>query len=163
VDYQYLLFAHLLGFALFLIGHGVSMFFTAALRRERNPDRLRAILDLSLSSLIANYLGLLLLIVSGIWLGFAGGFWGQGWIWTAIAILVLEMALMIYMGVTFFGRVRTAVGLQPYRRTDQVPLGPVASPDELNQLLSGRQPGIVMGLGVLGLLALLALMVLKPF
>jgi len=163
VDYQYLLLAHLLGFALFLIGHGVSMFFVAALRRERDPDRLRALLDLSLSSLVANYLGLLLLIASGIWLGFAGGFWGQGWIWTAIAILVLEMALMMFMGVTYFGRVRTAVGLQPYRRTDQVSLGPVAAPDELDRLLRGRQPGIVMGLGVLGLLALLALMVLKPF
>jgi len=162
VDYQYLLLAHLLGFALFLIGHGVSMFFSAALRRERNADRLRAILDLSLSSLIANYLGLLLLIVSGIWLGFAGGFWGQGWIWTAIVILVLEMALMIYMGVTYFGRVRTAVGLQPYRRTDQVPLGPIASPQELERLLSGPQPRIITGVGVLGLLALVALMVLKP-
>lgn len=161
--YQYLLLAHLLGFSLFLIGHGVSMFFSAALRRERNPDRLRALLDLSLSSLIANYLGLLLLIVSGIWLGFAGGFWGQGWIWTAIVILVLEMALMIFMGVTYFGRVRTAVGLQPYRWTDQTPVGPVASPDELERLLSGRQPGIVMGLGLLGLLALIVLMVLKPF
>lgn len=163
MNYQYLLLAHLLGFALFLIGHGVSMFFSAALRRERNPDRLRAILDLSLSSLIANYLGLLLLIASGIWLGFAGGFWGQGWIWTAIAILILEMALMIYMGVTYFGRVRTAVGLQPYRRTDQVPLGRLASPEELDRLLSGPQPRIIMAVGVLGLIALVTLMVLKPF
>jgi uncharacterized membrane protein len=163
VDYRYLLLAHLLGFALFLIGHGVSMFFTAALRRERHPDRLRALLDLSLSSLVANYLGLLLLIVSGIWMAFAAGFWGQGWIWTAIVILVLEMALMIFMGVTYFGRIRTAVGLQPYRSTRQVPLGPVASPDELDRLLRGRQPGIVMGVGLLGLIALVALMVLKPF
>ena len=100
MDYQYLVLAHLLGFALFLMGHGVSMFFAAALRRERNVDRLRALLDLSLSSLIATYLGLLLLIASGIWLGFAGSFWGQGWIWTAIAILIAEMALMIFMGVT---------------------------------------------------------------
>jgi len=163
VDYQYLLLAHFLGFALFLIGHGVSMFFAAALRRERNVDRLRALLDLSLSSLIANYVGLLLLIASGIWLGFAGMFWGQGWIWTAIAILVAEMALMIVMGVTYFGRVRTAVGLQPYRRTNQVPLGPVASPEDLDRLLSGPQSRIIMGVGVLGLVALMTLMVLKPF
>ena len=163
MDYQYLLLAHLLGFALFLLGHGVSMFFAAALRRERNVDRLRALLDLSMSNLIATYLGLLLLIVSGIWLGFAGGFWGQGWIWTAIAILVAEMALMIFMGVTYFGRVRTAVGLQPYRRTNQVPLGPVATADELGRLLAGPQSGIIMSAGILGLLALIALMVLKPF
>jgi len=163
VDYQYLVLAHLLGFALFLMGHGVSMFFAAALRRERNVDRLRALLDLSLSSLIATYLGLLLLIASGIWLGFAGSFWGQGWIWTAIAILIAEMALMIFMGVTYFGRIRSAVGLQPYRRTGQVPLGPVASADELDRLLSGPQSHIVTGLGLLGLVALIALMVLKPF
>ena len=129
MDYQYLLLAHLLGFALFLIGHGVSMFFATALRRERNVERLRALLDLSLSGLVATYLGLLLLIGSGIWLGFVGGFWGQGWIWTAVAILVIEMALMMFMGVTYFGRVRTAVGLQPYRLTGQVPRGPVASPE----------------------------------
>jgi hypothetical protein len=163
VDYQYLLLAHLLGFALFLIGHGVSMYFLAALRRERNPDRLRALLDLSLLSLPVNYLGLLLLIGSGIWLGFAGAFWGQGWIWTAIAILVLELALMIFMGQSYFGRVRLAVGLQPARRTNQVPLGPVAPPEELDRLLSGPQAGITMGLGFLGLLALNVLMVLKPF
>ena len=163
MDYQYLLLAHLLGFALFLLGHGVSMFFAAALRRERNVDHLRALLDLSMSSLIATYLGLLLLIVSGIWLGFAGGFWGQGWIWTAIAILVAEMALMIFMGVTYFGRVRTAVGLQRYRRTNQVQLGPVAPVDELDRLLTGPQSRIIMSAGILGPLALVALMVLKPF
>ncbi len=161
--YQYLLLAHLLGLALFLIGHGVSMVFSETLRRERDPVRLRATLDLSLSGLAANYLGLLLLIGSGIWLAFAGGFWGQGWLWTAIAILVFEIGLMIFMGVTYFGRVRTAVGLQPYRRTGQVPLGPVASPEALDRLLSAPQPRITMGLGLLGLLALIVLMVLKPF
>lgn len=158
-----MLLAHLLGFALFLMGHGVSMFFAAALRRQRNVDRLRALLDLSMSSLIATYLGLLLLIGSGIWLGFVGGFWSQLWIWTAIAILVAEMALMIFMGVTYFSRVRTAVGLQPYRRTSQVRVGPVAPPEELDRLLSGPQSPIVMAVGVLGLIALVALMVLKPF
>jgi len=71
LDFQYLIFAHLLGLTLFLIGHGLSMFFSMTLRAERNPDRLRAGLDLSLMGLIANYLGLVLLIGSGIWLGFA--------------------------------------------------------------------------------------------
>ena len=163
MDYQYLLFAHLLGLALFLIGHGVSMFFTQALRRERQPDRLRAILDLSLSGLGLNYLGLVLLIGSGIWMGVAGGFFAQGWIWTAIAVLLVVMATMIYLGVTFFSPLRVAVGLQPYRQTGQVTLGPVASPEELNRLLSGRQPGIATGVGIVGLLALLVLMVFKPF
>lgn len=158
-----MIFAHLLGLTLFLIGHGVSMFFSMTLRTERNPDRLRAGLDLSLMGLIANYLGLVLLIGSGIWLGFAGGFWGQGWLWTSIVILVLLMGFMMFMGVTYFSRIRTAVGLQPYRSTRQVTLGPVASPEELDRLLTGPQARITSIVGFVGLLALLVLMIFKPF
>jgi hypothetical protein len=73
------------------------------------------------------------------------------------------LAFMMFMGVTYFSRIRTAVGLAPYRQTAQVPLGPQASPEELDALLSGPQPRITMLVGILGLLILLALMVLKPF
>lgn len=163
MDYQLLLFAHILGLVLFVAGHGVSMFFAVALRRERDPARLRALADLSLASLVPNYIGLLLLIVSGIWMGVQGQFWTQGWIWTAIAILLIELAVMIYIGQTFFGPLRTAIGLQPARRSDQVTLGPVAAPDELANLLASRKPAITMAVGVLGLLVLLWLMVFKPF
>jgi hypothetical protein len=163
MDYQYLIFAHLLGLVIFVAAHGVSMFLTAALRRERDPGRLRAMLDLSLLSLPANYVGLLLLIASGVWLGFAGGYWSQGWIWTALVLLVALLALMMAMGVTFFSKVRAAVGLQPYRQTRQVTLGPIAAPEELERLLSGPQLRLTMIVGLVGLVLILGLMILKPF
>ncbi len=163
MDYQYLLFAHLLGFAIFLLAHGASTFVAASLGRERDPARLRTLLDLSLASLPMVYIGLLLLIGSGIWLGFVGGYWQSGWIWTAIGVLVLMLVLMIAVAAPYFDRLRLAVGLQGKRSSRQVPLGPVASDAELNALLSGPQPRIIMLIGVLGLLAILVLMVLKPF
>lgn len=163
MDPQYLLLAHLLGLALFLLAHGVSMFLVVALRRERNPDRLRALLDLSLMSVPVSYVGLLLIVASGIWLGFVGGYWGQGWIWTAIVVLVATIVFMGAMGSIYFGKLRVAVGLQPSRRTSQVTLGPVAPAAELDALLAKPQPGLTMIVGLLGLLILVWLMVLKPF
>jgi len=163
MTYEIALFIHLLGLALFLIAHGVSVFFSFALKSERNPERIRAILDLSLASLGVNYVGLLLLIGGGVWLGFMGQFWSQGWIWTSLALLVATMALMMFMGVTYFGKVRQAVGLQPYRRTGQVELGPVATADELDRLLSRPQRDATGLVGALALVVILALMVFKPF
>jgi hypothetical protein len=163
MDYNYLLLGHLLGVVIFVSGHGISMALIALMRRERNVDRLRAMLDMSLGGLFATYGGLLLTIGFGIWLGFAGGWWGAGWLWTSIAILVGIMALMMYMGVSYFSRIREAVGLQPYRFTGSVTLGPVASEAELAALLMSPKAGLTQSLGTLALIALLVLMVLKPF
>jgi hypothetical protein len=163
MDYIYLLFGHLLGVVIFAAGHGISMAMLALMRRERNVDRLRAMLDMSLGGLFATYGGLLLIIGFGIWLGFAGGWWGAGWLWTSIAILVGIMALMMYMGVTYFSRIREAVGLLPYRFTRSVTLGPVATEAELAALLQSPKAGLTMTLGTLSLIALLVLMILKPY
>jgi hypothetical protein len=107
--------------------------------------------------------GLLLLIASGIWMGFLASYWQTGWIWTAIGVLVLMLVLMGAVASPYFDRLRVALGLQRKRRTSQVPLGPVATAEELDALLSGPQPRIIMLTGILGLLVMLVLMVLKPF
>jgi hypothetical protein len=73
------------------------------------------------------------------------------------------MALMMYMGVSYFSRIREAVGLLPYRFTASVTLGPVVSEAELTALLMSPKAGLTMSLGTLSLIALLVLMVLKPF
>ena len=163
MDYNYLVLAHVLGVVIFAAGHGIAMAMAAMLRRERSAERLRAMLDMSLGGLFATYGGLLLIIISGVWLGFEGGYWGQGWIWTAIVILVLITAFMMFTGVTYFSRIREAVGLQPYRFTSQVTLGPVASEAEIAALVQSPRAGQTMSLGALALIAILVLMVLKPF
>ena len=163
MDYNYLVLAHVLGVVIFAAGHGISMAMLAMLRNERNPGRLRAMLDMSLGGIFATYGGLLVIIISGVWLGFEGGFWGQGWLWTSIAILVGITVWMMYVGVTHFGRIREAVGLLPYRFTRQVTLGPVASEAEIAALAQSPKVGMTMTLGTLALIALLVLMTVKPF
>lgn len=161
--YGWIVYLHIAGVLLFLLGHGASANVAFALRRERNPDRIRALLDLSLNSCIWMYGGLVLLLLSGIVAGFMGNHWGRGWIWAAIVIFVVLFVGMYALGSAPLGRVRQAVGLQPYRRTGQVPLGEVKSEAELNALLNTNQPIYVMVLGLGGLLIILWLMMFKPF
>jgi uncharacterized protein YacL len=163
VTHELLLFTHLIGLALFLMAHGASVFLSASLGRERAPERLRAMLDLSMNSLVTSYVGLIVLIASGVALGFVGQFWSAGWIWTSLLLLIGLVLFMMYMGMTYFSKIRRAVGLLPYRRSHQMQLGPEASPQDLEKLLTSAKLPITVVVGGLGLLVLIGLMVFKPF
>lgn len=161
--YGAIVYLHVVGVFILLLAHGGSANAAFQLKRERNPDRLRALLDLSVLSYMGMYIGLLLLLVTGVIAGFMGSYWGRGWIWASIVLLVALAAFMGIYGSSYYGRVRTAVGLKPYRRTDQMPLGHMASEQELDTLLRSNRPLILTIIGVLGLLIILWLMMFKPF
>ena len=44
--YPWLVFVHIAGAFTFVLGHGASAMVSVALRHEREPDRVRALLDL---------------------------------------------------------------------------------------------------------------------
>lgn len=161
--YGAIVYLHVAGVFIFLLGHGGSANAAFQIKRERNPDRLRALLDMSLWSYIGMYVGLLLLLITGIILGFMGNYWSRGWIWASIVLLVALLAFMGIYGSRYYGSVRTAVGLKPYQRTDQMPLGDAVSAQELDALLRSNRPIMLTVLGVLGLLIILWLMMFKPF
>lgn len=161
--YGAIVYLHVAGVFIFLLGHGGSANAAFQIKHERNPDRLRALLDMSVWSYIGMYVGLLLLLVTGIVAAFMGNHWGRGWIWASIVLFVALFIIMGVYGSMYYGRVRTAVGLKPYRRTDQMPLENVASEQELDALLRSNRPIILTAIGLLGLLIILWLMMFKPF
>ena len=161
--YGAIVFLHVAGVFVFLLAHGASANVAFQLRGERNPDRLRALLDLSIWSYIGMWIGLLLLLLTGIVAGFMGDYWGRGWIWAASVLFVALFGFMGGYGSRYYSRVRTAVGLKPYRRTDQVELGEVASEQELAALLNSNRPFILSVVGLVGLLIIQWLMMFKPF
>lgn len=161
--YGIVIYLHIAGVFLFLLGHGASANVAFALKQERNADRIRALLDLSVWSYIGTYVGLLTLLLTGIAAGFMSNAWGRGWIWAALVLLIALFAVMGIFGSNYYGKVRTAVGLQPYRRTSQVTLGPVATEAELAVLLNTNRPLLLTAIGVGGLLVILWLMMFKPF
>jgi hypothetical protein len=162
--YQFWVFVHLLGVFGFLLAHGVSVAVALSLRRERDNQRIQALLELSSWSLAGFYVSILVLLAGGITAGFLGHWWGQGWIWAALGVLIVMMGAMYGLASTYYRRVRQAVGLQtPQQVRRGVQAGPVASPEELTSLLRSSRPVLIMVGGIGGLLLILWLMVYKPF
>jgi hypothetical protein len=145
------------------MAHGVSMWVSDRVRRERDVERIRSLLELSSASIATMYGGLVILLVGGVLAGIVGGHFGRGWIWASIAILIVMIGAMYGLAARYYADVRRAVGLPSYAdRNLGAPAG-LASPDELARLLDSRRPDVIAAVGLGGLLLILALMVLKPF
>jgi len=160
--YRWVVFLHILAAFMFILMHGGSAMVSLRLRKERNLDRVRALLDLSTAYANGTYAALLLLLAAGVVAGFLGKWWGQAWIWVALGVLIALMAAMFYLGTAFYGRVRKAAGADyMVNYKPQPAVSP--SPAELEVLLNSRRPEVLMAVGVGGLAVLLWLMMFKPF
>lgn len=161
--YPWLMYLHVGGLIVFVLGHGVSVMVAFRLRTERDPARIGALLDASGSSTTLAYVGLLLLLGSGIAAGFSGGLWDRLWIWISLVLLVLVMGAMYPLGSAHYNRVRHAVGMKGTQDRADAPAPAPASAAELDALLSGPQPWLLTAIGGGGLLIILWLMLMHPF
>ena len=159
--YPWIVFIHAACVLLFFIAHGASMAVAFRVKRETDPDRLRALLDLSRASMgpatgIVAGIG----VLAGIVAGFMGNYWGQLWIWISLGLFLLVGFTMTPM-VTFpLNAIRAAAG-QPNRRTPNV--APAENLEELRRLQAAWNP-VPIGIGgIVAFLVILYLMMLKPF
>jgi hypothetical protein len=160
--HQWIVLLHLVGAFVFVASHGVAVWMSVQLSRERDPRRIAALLDLSSISLGGVYGGLALLLIGGIWAGIDGGFFGRGWIWAAIAILVVIMVAMYAIATPYFRRLRAALGMAQYGAKDVAPPTPLSDSEIL--AIAARSPVALLTIvGSGGLLIILWLMVFKPF
>ena len=81
--YQWWVFIHIVGVVGFLLAHGVSVTVLFALRRERDPDRIRALLALSGQSTTAFYWSFLVLLGGGL----AAATWGSAYVVLSLPVL----------------------------------------------------------------------------
>jgi hypothetical protein len=161
--YDWLVYLHIAGIFGFLLSHGSSAAVAFALRRERNPERIRALLDLSGSTITVLYISLLVLLVFGIASGFAGHWWGSGWIWLSLILLIGMIAAMYTMGSGYYHQVRKALGM-PYMQGGKfLPAGEPAPQGDLDALLARGRPWLLLAIGLGGVLIISALMRFKPF
>lgn len=161
--YQWLVFLHILGIFGLLLAHGASVSVSFALRRERRLERVRALLELSSNSYGVMYLSLLVLLISGIVAGVMGNWWGRGWIWISLVLLIGITAAMGALGSRVYGGTRKAIGL-PYFENWKIhpPIEP-ASAEAIDALLAKGNPVLLTIIGLGGLAVIAWLMMFKPF
>jgi hypothetical protein len=161
--YPWVVFVHVAAAFLFVMGHGVSMWTSDQIRRERDPTRIRALLEVSTRSLGLVYSSLVTLLIAGIVAAVMGGHFSRGWPWAAIAVLVAIIVLMYGLASRYYGRIREAVGIRSYQTPKDAPNPTPATAGELAALVDSRRPDVIGLVGIIGLLILLWLMMFKPF
>lgn len=159
--YQWVVFLHVLGAFIFMLGHGASFMVAFKLRGERDLERIKALLELSSYSLGVMYGGLTLLFVAGIVAGFMGNWWGKLWIWAALGLLIAIVIAMYALGSAYYNQVRKAAGMPYFEGTkEQPPIAP--NPEEALRILSSSRPQLLAGIGIGGIAVILWLMLFKP-
>jgi uncharacterized membrane protein len=149
-------FLHIVGVFGFLLAHGVSVGVSFRLRRERDPVRIYALLELSGSSMLLFNLASLILLTAGIVAGFLGHWWGQGWIWTALVIFVGISIAMSILARPYYKRIRLVA--------EALASGSEAvTEDQFVSVLRSPRPLLIAAVGFAGLLVIVWLMMFKPF
>ena len=140
--YTWLLFVHLAALAAFLVAHGVSA--AASFMVRTNPATSKPVLQLSMRSAFVSNPALLIIIATGVWMGFLGSWWRMGWIWTSIVVLVAVMVAMGLLSRPFYAA-RSSEGV------------------EFENNVARTRPEALALIGSIGLFVLVFLMVFKPF
>ena len=154
---------HVLAAFAFVLGHGVSMVVLFRIRRETDPARIAAQLDVSLASLGLAFGALLLMLVSGIIAGFTGDLWGKAWIWLSLAILIVLTVYMSWRATGYLDAVRHAIGTRGMHDKKDAPIPDAGPPEALTALLASNRPLEIAVVGGVGLAIIIYLMRAQPF
>lgn len=161
--YPWIVTLHVLGAFLFVFGHGASAFAALRLRRERDPNRIGAMLEVSTASMWTMGIGWLVLMVAGIVATFMAGLWGKVWIWASLITFIVLTGYMTPRAASWTRQVRHAVGMKQPGDKKDAPDPEPASPEELDRILRSPRMFEVTAVGGIGLTLIIVLMVLKPF
>jgi hypothetical protein len=161
--YRWIVLLHVLGAFTFMTAHGASAGVVFKLRHETSRTRIAALLDLSSASLRVMYLALLVMLLAGLAVGFWGSWWGRGWIWLTLGLVVAESAAMWAMATRPFSRLRQALGPPHPSGGEPQPAVTPASAELVIACSAAVHPLAITVVGFGGLALMLWLMLLKPF
>ena len=160
---RWLIFLHVLSALTFYMAHGTSVAMAFKIRKETDFTRMRALLDLSWSTMILMGVSFLIMGLTGIIMPFMIHIWNKVWIWASIVLMLFVFIYMAVFNETGYKQLRRLVGLPYMKGSKELPAEPPSSPEEVAALLKKTS---VTGLVVIGYVIpaiVLWLMVFKPF
>mgnify|MGYP006363978081 CR=1 FL=1 len=162
--YQIVVFLHVVSVLGYLLAHGASVSVSYAIKKERDVNRIRVLLDLSAASYPVMLWTLLAVIVFGLAAAFLNMVWWKfGWIWISIIVLVVIVVLMAIYGAGVFGEIRKAVGLPYMVKGKPFPAEPAKSDEEVFAVVSKVNPTLLLVIGYGGFAIITWMMTAKPF
>ena len=161
--YQLVVFLHILFVIGFLLAHGVSVIVAFSLKTERDPQKIRFMLDLSAASYpwMARLMWAFLLF--GIVAAFMGGFQARIWPWLSLALGFAIVVAMALFGTNVYSDARKLLGLRYSVKGKWFPPEPAGNIEEVHALLAKVNPVMLTIVGYGGFAVIVWLMRLKPF
>jgi len=123
---------------------------TFKVRQETDFARIRAMLDLSDSTIEIMFISFLSMGLTGMALPFFVHIWNKAWVWISIVLMIFVFTWMVWMNERTYKVLRKLVGL-PYRRgSKEYPAEAPSSPDDVAALLKKTNVTslIVVGYGI---------------
>jgi len=160
---KWLVFIHVLGALTFYMAHGASAAMAFRIRKETDLARIRAMLDLSMSTLMVMGIAFLVMGLTGLILPFLIKIWDRVYIWLSIVLLVIVVVYMAAFNQGTFNELRRLVGL-PYRRGNKN--FPAEAPASREAVIAQLGKINVAALAIFGYVIpgfVLWMMVFKPF
>lgn len=160
---RWLIFLHVLSALTFYMAHGTSVAMAFNIRKETDFARIRAMLDLSFSTMVVMGISFLIMGLTGIILPFMIHIWNKVWIWASIVLILFVFIYMAMFNEAHYKKLRRLVGLPYMIKGDRFPAEPPSSPEEVAALLNKTN---VRGLVIVGYVIpaiVLWLMIFKPF
>lgn len=160
---RWLVFLHVLSAITFFLAHGAAAAMVFKVRRETDYVRIRAMLDLSVSTFQIYMLSFLIMGLTGLTMPFLIHIWNKVWIWLAIILILFVVVWMGLVNEKQIKQLRRLVGLPYMQGFNEFPAEPPVSPEEVAALLKKINPHqwALVGYGIPAVV--LWLMVFKPF
>jgi len=160
---RWLVFIHVLSALTFFLAHGAAAAMVFRVRSETDFARIRAMLDLSVSTFKVYMFSFLLMGLTGLTMPFLIHIWNKVWIWLSIVLILFVAIWMGLVNEKQIKQLRRLVGLPYMQGNKEYPAELPSSPEEVASLLKKINPyqWTVVGYGIPAVV--LWLMIFKPF
>ena len=161
--HSWLVFLHVLSAITLFLAHGASIAMAFQIHKETDFARIRAMLDLSQSTIASMGIALLIMGLTGLIMPFMLKIWNKGWIWTSIVLMVIVVVQMAMMNEKRYKILRKLVGLPYMQGNKTLPAEPPASQAEVEAHIKKLNVYELMAVGYVIPMIVLWLMIFKPF
>lgn len=159
----WLVFLHTLSAITFFLAHGTSVAMAFKLRSETDFARIRAMLDLSASTMMVLFMSFLAMGLTGLIMPFILKIWNKGWIWASIVLMIGVFFHMVFMNDKRYKHLRRMVGLPYMIGGKEFPAEKPASQADVDEYLKKIKITDLVIVGYVIPMIVLWLMVFKPF
>ena len=157
--YNWVVYLHVTVIFIFLIQHAAEIIVTFKLREQKEPEGVFATYSFMSDNNSRNLrITYSLIIVTGAVAGFMSTWWKQGWMWSALGVMILIWVVMTRVAPIYLNAVDAITDHALKNRDDTSAIDKFRS-----DLKARREPEIMTVTSVIGGLIILWLMMFKPF